>query len=297
MADALDRGEAAALVTIVSTSGSTPQRVGAKMLVYADGRTVGTIGGGCYEHDALGKAREAIRLRRPQLVHYTLNDDLAAETGLICGGQMDVYIEPLEPSPHLYLVGAGHVSHELAPHRAAGRLPRARGRRPREVRQRRPLPRRPRSSWTTFPRWLEPRRPSRRRPSSSSSRAATGTTSTRCARSSARELRYLGLIGSRAKVAPDLRRACGPKASPAERLARVHAPIGLDIGAVSPAEIAVSIVAELVAARSGRLAEPHVAAASLRNSPRERPQAGVPLTPCCPCRLAGRPRRIVYNTV
>ena len=81
---ALDEGERAALVTIVSTSGSTPQRVGAKMLVYEDGRTIGTIGGGCYENDASGKAREAIRQRRPQLARYSLNDELAAESGLIC---------------------------------------------------------------------------------------------------------------------------------------------------------------------------------------------------------------------
>src|ERR1041385_2002019 len=112
--DALDRGEPAALVTIVSTTGSTPQRVGAKMLVFADGRTVGTIGGGCYENDAFWKAREAINNRRPQLVHYELSDDFAQESGLICGGQMDVYIEPIEPSPELYVIGAGHVGFHLA---------------------------------------------------------------------------------------------------------------------------------------------------------------------------------------
>ena len=78
---AIEAGERAALVTIVATGGSTPQRVGAKMLVYEDGRTVGTIGGGCYENDAAGKAREAIRVRQPQLVHYALNDDLAADSG------------------------------------------------------------------------------------------------------------------------------------------------------------------------------------------------------------------------
>ncbi len=114
VADALERGEPAALVTIVSTTGSTPQRVGAKMLVFADGRIVGTIGGGCYENDAFWKAREAITSRRPQLVHYELSDDFAQETGLICGGQMDVYIEPIEPSPELYVVGAGHVGFHLA---------------------------------------------------------------------------------------------------------------------------------------------------------------------------------------
>src|SRR4051794_10053984 len=114
VASALDRGEPAALVTIVSTTGSTPQRVGAKMLVFGDGRQVGTIGGGCYENDAFWKAREAITNRRPQLVRYELDDDFAQETGLICGGQMSVYIEPIEPSPELYVVGAGHVGHHLA---------------------------------------------------------------------------------------------------------------------------------------------------------------------------------------
>src|SRR6202790_2452795 len=109
VADALERGEAAALVTIVSTTGSTPQRVGAKMLVFGDGRIVGTIGGGCYENDALGKAGEAMATRTPQLLHYELSDDFAQETGLICGGQMDVYIEPIEPSPELYILGAGHL--------------------------------------------------------------------------------------------------------------------------------------------------------------------------------------------
>src|SRR5213079_1256058 len=114
VADALERGEAAALVTIVSTTGSTPQRVGAKMLVFADGRIVGTIGGGCYENDAFWKAREAMGTRKPQLVHYELSDDFAQETGLICGGQMEVYIEPIEPSPELYIIGAGHVGFHLA---------------------------------------------------------------------------------------------------------------------------------------------------------------------------------------
>src|ERR1700759_2514385 len=114
VSDALDRGEPAALVTIVSTHGSTPQRIGAKMLVFPDGRIVGTIGGGCYENDACGKAPEAIPGRKRALVHYELSDDFAQETGLVCGGQMDVYIEPIEPSPELYVIGAGHVGFHLA---------------------------------------------------------------------------------------------------------------------------------------------------------------------------------------
>src|SRR5256885_16892303 len=114
VADALERGEPAALVTIISTTGSTPQRVGAKMLVFADGRIVGTIGGGCYENDAFWKAREAITNRRPELIHYELSDDFAQETGPICGGQMDGNIEPIRPWPELEVVGPRTVELPLA---------------------------------------------------------------------------------------------------------------------------------------------------------------------------------------
>ena len=84
------------------------------MLVWADGRTVGTIGGGCYENDAFWKAREAIASGKQQLLHYELNDDFAQENGLICGGRMDVHIDPLAPSPRLFVIGAGHVGFYLA---------------------------------------------------------------------------------------------------------------------------------------------------------------------------------------
>ena len=114
VAEALRRGEPAALVTIIRAQGSTPQRVGAKMLVFPDGRIVGTIGGGCYENEAFWKARNAIETRQPVIAKYELADDIAEDSGLICGGQMEVYIEPLEPAPALYLVGAGHVSYHLA---------------------------------------------------------------------------------------------------------------------------------------------------------------------------------------
>ena len=78
LGEALKNGEDVALVTIVSANGSTPQRVGAKMLVFADGRVVGTIGGGCYENEALWKAREALKTRKASTEHYELADDFAA---------------------------------------------------------------------------------------------------------------------------------------------------------------------------------------------------------------------------
>ena len=114
VAEALKRGEPAALITIIRAQGSTPQRVGAKMLVFPDGRTVGTIGGGCYENEAFWKARTAIETRQPVIEKYELADDIAEDSGLICGGQMEVYIERLEPAPELFLIGAGHVSYHLA---------------------------------------------------------------------------------------------------------------------------------------------------------------------------------------
>src|SRR3954468_17396781 len=114
LTQALDRGDEAALVTIVSAQGTQTTRVGAKVLVFPDGRTCGTNGGGCYENDAFWKAKEALHSRKPLLVRYDLTDDFAQESGLICGGNMQVYIEPLEATPHLHVIGAGHVGYHLA---------------------------------------------------------------------------------------------------------------------------------------------------------------------------------------
>ena len=248
--EALERGESAALVTIVSTIGSTPQRVGAKMLVFSDGRIVGTIGGGCYENDAFWKAREAIKTRRPEMVHYELSDDFAQETGLVCGGQMDVYIEPIEPSPELYIIGAGHVGFHLA------RLAADVGFRVHVVDDREKfanLERFPTAVEVVaddIPAWID----RANLPAHAYAVIVTRghTNDLEALRVLApRELRYLGLIGSRAKVAR-IYEALVEAHMPAEALRRVHAPIGLDIGAVTPQEIAVSILAELIAVKHGK---------------------------------------------
>jgi xanthine dehydrogenase accessory factor len=99
LGEALSRGEEAALVTIVSSNGSTPQRVGAKMLVFGDGRIVGTVGGGCYEHDAIGVAKQVLASRKPRTVKYDLNDDFAEETGLVCGGRWKCSSSPSRRHP------------------------------------------------------------------------------------------------------------------------------------------------------------------------------------------------------
>lgn len=235
-------------MTVVRTQGSTPQRAGAKMLVYADGRTIGTIGGGCYENEAVLKAREAIGTGHQALLHYELNDDFAQENGLICGGRMDVHVDPLEPAPTVYVVGAGHVGWHVARAAAdagfrlvivddrvkfanADRFPGA------EV------------IVEPIPDWL------RHADIPPSAYVAVLTRGHQhdldAVRALAgRDLRYLGLIGSRAKVVR-IREALIAEGIPAARLDRVHAPIGLDIGAVTPGEIAISIVAEMIAIRRG----------------------------------------------
>jgi xanthine dehydrogenase accessory factor len=262
LTQALDRGEEAALVTIVSAQGSTPQRVGAKMLVFPDGRTVGTIGGGCYENDAFWKAKEAIQSRKPLLVKYELNDDFAQEAGLVCGGQMQVYIEPLEPTPHLYVIGAGHVGYHLA------RLAQTVGFRIHVLDDREKFANKERFPQAeevvveTIPEWLH------RAEIPANAYVVIVTRGHRhdldaLRALAARDLRYLGLIGSKAKV-KRIYDALQEEGMPPECLGRVNAPVGLDIGAVSPEEIAVAILAELIAVRRGKIQDPRLAAVSMR---------------------------------
>jgi xanthine/CO dehydrogenase XdhC/CoxF family maturation factor len=90
----LDKGETVAVATIVSTRGSTPREVGAKMVVTAWGEILGTIGGGCGEADVRREAIEAIRTREPRLVRVDLLDDISSDSPAVCGGIMNVFIDP-----------------------------------------------------------------------------------------------------------------------------------------------------------------------------------------------------------
>jgi len=220
------------------------------MLVFADGRIVGTIGGGCYENDAVGRAREAIASGKPALVSYDLNDDFVQESGLICGGQMEVYIDPIAPAPPLYIVGAGHVGWHLA------RMAAEAGFRIHVIDDREKF-----ANAERFPAaenievddigaWLHR---AELPPGAYAVVVTRGHTHDFDALRAlaARELRYVGLIGSRAKVAR-IFAALEAEGMPVECLRRVHAPIGLDIGAITPAEIAVAILAELIAIRHGK---------------------------------------------
>src|SRR3954471_2597632 len=273
VAEALEKGEPAALVTIVSTTGSTPQRVGAKMLVFPDGRMVGTIGGGWYENDAFWRAREAITSRKPQLLHYELDDDFAQETGLICGGQMSVHIAPIEPSPELDVVGAGHVGYHLAnlAHEVGFRVHVVDDREKFASAER--FPNAAEVVTEDIPTWIA-RTPLP--PHAYVVIVTRGhTNDLEALRALApRDLRYLGLIGSRAKVAR-IYEALSADDTPAALLARVHAPIGLDIGAVTPQEIAVSILAELIAVKHGKFSGRDAGELSMQWSPPSLKGSGV----------------------
>lgn len=247
--EAYQRGEAVALVTILETRGSTPQKAGAKMVVGRDGRMRGTVGGGCVESEILFRARRAIETRRPELGTYDFNAD-EYENGLICGGSMKVFIEPVIPPPRLFVVGAGHVAMPVArvakvagfelivlddrPQYAnAERFPDA------DVVKAGPIPKL--ASEFTY------------------GDNAYVVIVTRGHQEDEEALRafiekdvaYIGLIGSvnkYEKIVARLRRDGVPE----ERLEAVHSPIGLDLGGTSPGEIAVSIVAELLAVRYQR---------------------------------------------
>jgi xanthine dehydrogenase accessory factor len=262
LSEALKQGEEVALVTIVSSTGSTPQRVGAKMLVYADGRTVGTIGGGCYENDAFWKAREAIKSRKPLSLKFELNDDFAQESGLVCGGQMEVFVEPLEPSPEVYVFGAGHVGYFVV------KMAHEVGFKVHVIDDREKF-----ASTERFnegidvvvdhiPTWIDTHQLP---PTAYAVIVTRGHTHDLDALRAltANPLRYLGLIGSKAKV-KRIYDALIEDGVSADRLKAVHAPIGLDIGAITPQEIAVSIVAELIAVKHGKITEPNVATVSMR---------------------------------
>jgi len=106
-------GRRGAVATIVNVRGSIPSFKTAKMLVRDDGSMVGTIGGGCVEADVWQAARQVMEEEKPRTLTFNLNQDPKYDTGLVCGGTLDIFIEPLIPQALLYIFGAGHVSVSL----------------------------------------------------------------------------------------------------------------------------------------------------------------------------------------
>lgn len=244
LASIVERGGRGALATVVRTGGSTPQIAGARLLLMPDGSLIGTVGGGAIEHAVIESLRASIERGKSEL----LVRDLARDLGMCCGGRMEIFVEPIEGAPRLVIVGAGHVGAAVA------KLAREIGFRVVVVDERQEL-----NDEALLPVCehilLAPRE----------SIAAVAPTehdyvliTTHDHRLDEEALeayaraphRYVGLIGSQRKILRILARLA--QRGSMLPLERVFAPVGLDLGAVTPAEIAVAIVAELVALRHGR---------------------------------------------
>ncbi|MGO8759001.1 MAG: XdhC family protein [Terracidiphilus sp.] len=240
-------GRRGAVATIVNSRGSIPSFQSAKMLIRDDGSIAGTIGGGCVEAEVWQAAREVMAEEKPRSLTFDLNQNPKYDTGLVCGGTLEIFVEPVLPMPLLYIFGAGHVAVELfKAARNAGfdcivaddrdayanseRFPGAR-----EVIAK------------DFDEALAGLAPSE---------SSFIVIATRGHRDDMRVLRwavetpahYIGMVGSRRKAVTVFRELTQEGLKP-EIFDRVHSPVGLDIGAVMPEEIAVSIVAELIAIR------------------------------------------------
>ncbi len=100
--------ESAALCTVVKSEGSTPRHVGSKMLVYTDGKFIGTVGGGELENRVIKAAVQSIKDGKAQTLEYTMADPSRGDPG-VCGGHVEVFVEPILPTPTLVVIGAGHV--------------------------------------------------------------------------------------------------------------------------------------------------------------------------------------------
>lgn len=238
-----------ALLTVVETRGFTPRKAGARMLLDASGETAGTIGGGAIEQAVLDEARARI----PTGGAVTLHRHLTQELGMCCGGEMTVFIEVLEPAPRLLLLGAGYIARPLAAMAAevGFEVTVADGR----------------------PEWANADRFPRARVVCQDPEHALGALAIAvgdyvCVMTHdhaldqrlvqvllGMPLRFLGMVGSVPKQRKFALRLRARGFGDAD-IARLHTPLGLDIGARTPEEIAVSALAQLVAARRGAPVDP-----------------------------------------
>jgi xanthine dehydrogenase accessory factor len=227
--------------------GSIPSFETAKMLVRDDGSIAGTIGGGCVEAEVWQAAREVMESEKPRSLTFNLNQDPKYDTGLVCGGTLDIFIEPVLPPALLYIFGAGHVSVNLY------RVAKGAGFEVTVVDDR--------ETYASHDRFPEAKEVIAEDFEHAMAGLAPNQSSyivivTRGHRDDMRvlrwavqtEARYIGMIGSRRKTITIFRELT-KEGIPAELFERVHAPVGLDIGAITPEEIAVAITAELIAVR------------------------------------------------
>jgi xanthine dehydrogenase accessory factor len=241
------RGEVCALVTVVGAEGSVPRGMGAAMMVRPDRSIVGTVGGGNLEELTIDHALEAMRDGRSRRYHYDFTHGAGRNIQKSCMGRCDFFVLPAAARPRLYIFGAGHVGLALAPMaQTAGFDVTVIDDRP-DYPPLRGLPTGVRTLNVDFERAIGELDFDDQTyvVSVTYGHSADVRVLRRCLRLPAR---YLGMIGSRAKVA-EVKRELGVDDATRQRLESLHAPIGLRLGGREPGEVAVSIVAELVAER------------------------------------------------
>jgi xanthine dehydrogenase accessory factor len=240
-------GRKAALATIVHSDGSIPSYESSRLLIRDDGSIVGTVGGGCVEAEVWAAAQEVMREERPRKLTFHLNNEAGYEHGLICGGTLEIFLEPILPQPVCYIFGGGHISRSLSKVAAVAGFSTV-------IVDDRP-------AFASRERFPEASEVIAEEFEAACAHIQTNESAfilivTRGHKDDMRVLRwavgvpsrYIGMIGSKRKVFAVFR-ALEKEGIPAERFAEVHAPVGLDIGALTPEEIAVSIVAEMIAVR------------------------------------------------
>ncbi len=240
-------GQKCAIATIVQVRGSIPSYESAKLLVREDGSMIGTIGGGCVEAEVWNAAREVIEKEQPRHLSFNLGQDAAYDNGLICGGQLDIFVEPVLPVPGAFIFGAGHISKSIS------KVATLAGFAANIIDNRENFANRERFPEAAEIYAEEYEEVFGRLPVNETSYIIIVT---RGHRDDMRVLRwavttnarYIAMIGSKRKVISVVKelRAEG---IPLESFERVSAPMGLEIGAVAPEEIAVSVVAEMIAVR------------------------------------------------
>jgi len=240
-------GQKCAIATIVQVRGSIPSFESAKLLVREDGSMIGTIGGGCVEAEVWNAAREVMENEKPKHMSFNLGQDAAYDNGLICGGQLDVFVEPVIPSPRAIIFGAGHISKSLC------KVASLAGFSTTIVDNRDSFANRERfpEADEIFAEEYEDVFPKL-----SIYESTYLIVVTRGHRDDMRVLRwaattparYVAMIGSKRKVLSVVKELEKDGLS-REQLDRIYAPMGLEIGAISPEEIAISVAAEMIAVR------------------------------------------------
>jgi xanthine dehydrogenase accessory factor len=246
-------GKSGALATIVSTKGSTPREIGAKMLILEDGKFLGSVGGGCMEAEVWQEARKVMAEDRPKTIHLDLTGKEAEEGGMVCGGVMDIYIEPITPPPRVFLFGGGHISVFVSKMSTlVGFQVVVVDDRPQFANQER-FPEADEVIAEEFP-FVFPKLKVNK--SSYLVIVTRGHAYDQEVLEWAlgQEVKYIGMIGSRKKI-QTVYDALKQKGIPPDQLQRVYAPIGLNIGALTPEEIAVSIVAQMIQVRRQKKGE------------------------------------------